>query len=129
MSIENAIYSRLSGYAGLSALVSTRIYPSLMPQDTTMPAVTYQRISGLPISLLSSDTDIIDARFQFSCFASTYDSGRAVVKQIRLALQRWSGTEATVTILDSLMENDTDLYDPDTMLHYPVVDFLISYRV
>ena len=44
--IEEAIYGALTAHAGLSALVDDRVYPMVLPQDATRPAVTYMRVSG-----------------------------------------------------------------------------------
>ena len=46
MAIEAGLYAHLVGSAGVTALVATRVYPLLVPQDATLPAIAYQRISG-----------------------------------------------------------------------------------
>ena len=46
MAIEAALYSLLTGNAGVSALLSTRIYPERHPAEApTLPAAAYQVIS------------------------------------------------------------------------------------
>ena len=40
MAIEELIFTRLSGFGGLTALVGTRIFPNRMPQDVIFPAVS-----------------------------------------------------------------------------------------
>jgi len=43
MSTETEVYAALSGDAGVTALVSTRIYPDVRPQDSAVPCVVYVR--------------------------------------------------------------------------------------
>jgi len=128
VAVEDAIYSRASGHAGLSALISTRIYPGLAPQDVTLPAVVYQRVSSVPESLLTADTDVIRDRFQFTVLASSYESAVNVGIQIRSALQRWQGIESSVTIEDSYLLNEIDLYEDETEVFQKVIDFEILHR-
>ncbi len=128
MSINRAIYSRLSTFVGLSTLVSARIYPMTAPQDVLMPYVTYQRISTVKIGLLSSDTDISEPRYQIDVYANTHLSCRDVADQIILAMQRWQGVESSVTILDVTIENDSDNYDNELKSYNSSVDVIISHR-
>lgn len=43
MSAETLLYAALSGAAGVTALVSTRIYPNVRPQDSAVPCIVYDR--------------------------------------------------------------------------------------
>lgn len=128
MSIEESLFTRLSTHAGLSALVSARIYPLILPQKPTLPAVTYTRVSGERVSAMGADTVIARPRFQVSCFASTYASARAVAAQVRAALQRWRGTVGGVVIQDSFIESEIDLYEDDTKLYHTALDFEIIHE-
>ena len=49
MSAESALYAALSGLPGLTALVSTRIYPDVIPEDAAMPAVVTARTGTEPV--------------------------------------------------------------------------------
>ncbi len=112
--VEQAIYDRLSNYAGLTALVSTRIYPMVLPQNPTYPAVRYQRISGTRLSAIDVDIGIAQPRFQVDCYAETYLGVKSLFTEVRGALQRWTGTHSGVVVLDSRMEGgDRDFYEDD----------------
>ena len=43
MSAETELYAALSGDAGLTAVVSGRIYPDFLAQEISLPALVYQR--------------------------------------------------------------------------------------
>ena len=128
MTIESVIFDRLSTHAGLSALVSTRVYPGgKMPQNTEYPALTYGWVSSERISAMGSDTGIVRARLQVDVWAETYLSVRATAVQVRAALKRWSTTTG-VTIDDIFMLNDLDLDEPLADLRHAAIDFELIYR-
>ncbi len=128
MSIEDAIFDRLDNYAGLSALVASRIYPVNAPQNATKPYVTYNRISGVRESLLATDTDIATPRFQISAWSDDRDEVVSVAAQIRGAFQRYSGTNAGIVIMDSYLVNDVDLYEFEPKMYQVAIDFEIWHR-
>lgn len=128
MTLEQALYSYLSTYAGLTALVSTRIYPVTMPQGVTYPAVTYTRISAPRIHAMGRDTGLASPRVQVDCWGSSYSSVKGVAAQVRAALQDFSGLmggAGGVTVQRAFIEGDRDLYESDTQTHRTSMDFII----
>ena len=96
-----------------------------------MPAVTYQRVDGDRESGMTAEHGMAHPRIQVDSWAATYAGVKAVATQVRGALQRYAGTVAGVTILDSFLERDTDLYEPGTggVDYYRVsMDYLIWHR-
>jgi len=112
----------------VSALIGLRLYPGLAPQNVGYPAVVYQRISAVPESLMTDDTDILRERFQMTVLAEDYATASATAIQVKAAFQRWQGTEASVIVEDSFLSGDIDLYNPDTELHQRAIDFEIVHR-
>jgi hypothetical protein len=102
--IEEDIYTALSGFAGLSALVSTRIYPKRAPQGATFPHVVYQRVSGARITNLDTES-IQNPRYQFDCWSTSYDEAKAVAVQLEAALVASSVTAIPLSDRDD--EDDT----------------------
>lgn len=98
MTLEEALYTHLSGYAGLTALVSTRIYPDEMPQGCAKPAVVYQRIDTPREYTHDGPAHLAHPRFQFTAWAlpsataSGSTTAKAVADQIRAALDGYTGT-------------------------------------
>jgi hypothetical protein len=129
VSAAEAVYSRLSGYSGLTNLVSTRIYPTHLPQDVTLPAVTYTLISAGRESALSTDTGDVRARVRVTTWSDDPSPLEAmnVMDQVRAALKRFRGTAGTVTVKAIYMMNENAFYDFDTRTHYIASDFEINY--
>lgn len=132
--IARAIRTRLAAYSGLTALVSTRIYTVQAPQSATVPFVTVQALSTRRFSAMGADTGDAVSRVQVSAWADKYDNAttgvRQVAAQIVAALQRYSGTSASVTISDVFVEGESDQYDPDprTGIYHVPIDAMVWHK-
>lgn len=54
--VERAIYAKLTGDSGVSALVSTRVHESLAPAGATRPYIVFYNASGLHPAETPRDT-------------------------------------------------------------------------
>ena len=128
MSIEEHVHTRLTGYAGLSTLVGSKVYAQEIPQDTTEPACAYQVISKNYTPAMGANADVKRIRLQVTGFAVDYKSMKALELQIINALDRYSGTENSVTVDAAFFDGATDFFDSDFGIHQTNVDFIIHYR-
>lgn len=130
--VEQGLVSYLNGYAGLTALVSTRVYPYMVPQGATLPCVTYQRIDT-PRSLTHGDSGatgtLARPRFQLNAWAATLSEAMAIAYQLRAALNGKRGSIGTapyaVTVRAILVDNEMQDYEPETELYRVICDYLI----
>ncbi len=98
--LEEALYSLLAASA-------TRVYPQRLPQDASLPAVVYTRISGGGEYTLTGEIDSYYSTWQLSVWASTYTAALTLAATIRAALTAYSGGVLRhIAILD-----ESDLYD------------------
>lgn len=125
---EEAVFARLQAVSGVTDLVGVRVYPQLLPQRATKPAVTYQRISADRESAMGADIDLVWARMQISSWAATYSEAKALARQVRLALQRWGGTAAGVVVDEVFILNEIDRYEDEVEIHRVIQDFKMWYR-
>lgn len=132
MTVATVLRARLVGFAGLSALVGTRVHPIAAPQNSAVPFVTYRRISALRYSGYGEDVGIVSARYQIDCISASYDVAWQVIDQVRLALQRWKSPLATPEIIDVFCEDDRDLPFEPAVQPVPLFgasfDFMVHYR-
>ena len=126
--IAQALYTRLSGYSGLTSLVSTRIYPNVLPQGVTYPAVSYHRVSTVRNSAMGSDIGVASPRFQLDAWGATYSDALSVKAQLKSAMERWTGTVDSVEVLDTYIMNEYDLYDSTVPIHRILIDVEINHR-
>lgn len=108
--VEAALVARLMATAGLVALVGSRVYPQVVPQDAAMPALAYQRISEMPQYSHSGFSALSRTRFQITAEAGTMATVKAVAQQVRIALRGVTWTFGTVDVLASFIETSTDGY-------------------
>ncbi len=128
-SIDTALYTRLSGFANLAALVGTRIYPAPIPDNPTYPLITVQEISGIRGYVYGPNQDgSVRARFQMDSWAENSTGVRAVAEQVRLALSAYRGTSDTIVIDLITIDNEQKLYDDDADLHRVIQDYIVHYR-
>lgn len=129
-SIEEAIYNRATTFAGLSALISTRAYHYERPDGATHPHVVFWQVSAIRESASGSDLGICHGRWQFDVWAATAANARAVGKQVRLAFERWRGTDGSVTVQDSFVENEMDLAEEpiEEREYHRMLEFVIHHE-
>jgi hypothetical protein len=81
------VYNILSNASDLTALVSTRLNPLRIPQESAFPAIAYNLVSVIasPTNTSHSRTDF--ARVQVSSFGATFASATEVAAQVRAAFE------------------------------------------
>jgi hypothetical protein len=125
--VEEAIYNRATTFAGISALIGTRAYPLQLPQQPTLPALTYTRISNERVSAMGADATVARARIQLSAWGATFTSAKTLAKQILSGFQRFKGTFAGIVIHDCFILNEIDLYDSDALIYQVITDIDVIY--
>ena len=114
MSAETELYAALSGRAGLTALVSTRIYPDAIPEGEPLPAVVYIRSSTVPTYTIGGSLVCEDAHFMITAWAESRTNAEAVADQVAAALissenpalDRSGGFDAETGLFAASIETD-----------------------
>ena len=126
MNTDESLYARLSTYAGLIALVGTRIYPMALPQTPTLPAVTYYRVNAPTDHLMGESASTIErAGYRIQCWGASYTVARAVAAQVIAALDAFAGIlgGAGGVRCWATRTNSLDLDDPETTWKRRILDF------
>ena len=133
MSYGSDLYTQLSGYAALAALVGTRIYPRQVRQPTEPPYLVTVKVSDVPVYSHQGYSHLRRIRQQVSVFAKTDASAEAVVAQLKLAMEAWPAANSSVQMCMMLEDYgllEEEAANPDgsgqSLLHNPV-DFLVYY--
>lgn len=115
LTLEEALYRRMSTYAELTALVSTRIYPNTIPQDATLPAVSYQKISSTSFLTQSGPSGWARSTIQISIAANDTDDKKIISEAVRHCWNGYAGTlelstaQAGITIGVARIDDRTDV--------------------
>lgn len=114
--LETKIYSALSGNATVAGKVGARIYPLVMPQDPTLPAITYQRTGAQQVNTLNGYADLEQAYIRISSWATRYDTAKELASDIHVTMD-------VATEFKGLLLDDSDGYDPNTGLFFVSQDY------
>lgn len=131
MNHGKAIYNILNSSSNVTNLVSSRIYPLRVPQNTSFPCITYQTISNVPINT-KSGFKTYQARTQVNAFANNYSSCHEVASAVRGALSDVIyGTYGDVVVqtikLVNQIDQEEDFADAEGIVHF-IMDFIITYN-
>ena len=128
MNIEQCISHYLEASTGIHDLIADRIYPVKMPQNPTLPALTYRVISGME----HHNIDVAYPRFQFNCWGESYSDAKALSVEVKEAFQRLKspiGSTSGKHIVQGVVLGEIDMtYDMDTALYGIFVDVRLIYR-
>ena len=129
MGARKAVYALISADSGVTALVSTRIYPTVLPQDKTLPALVYQRISGVePGQIDGQGRALVQGRIQVTALASEFGACAAILDAAREALLYQYGSIGGVEVVSIIRDIDgADDFDPDLQAYSQSMDFIVSY--
>jgi hypothetical protein len=108
MSIQEQLKTALSGVAG------GRIFPHIALEGVTKPYVTYFRLSVIPETTLSSGRPLENTIFQLDIYDKTAAGASATKDAVKAALDAWA--------VQSVIQSEQDLYEPDTRLHRVTMD-------
>lgn len=130
MRAEKVIYTLLTGDAGVAALVGARIYPGRLPQNTAMPALSYELVSSVdipPITALAGGV-LLRSRVQVTVLAKTYSDTKDVLEAARKALLFKSGLIAGVRVIGITRDLiGPDQRDDDLGLYLQGVDYMVTH--
>lgn len=127
--IDHAIYNLLSNDATVSGMVGSRIYAVVMPQEPTLPAIQYSRVSTFSRSYAHDGScKVAKSRFQFNCYAEDALEAKQLSEAVRILFHAYTGTVVGETIFNATVENELDLYDQDLTDYSAVLDIVFFHK-
>ena len=113
MSANKIVYNILSNNAALTALISTRLNPIRIPQESSFPAVSYQLVSEIPNPTKSGHSRTEFARVQVNAYGITLASTESVASAIRTAFEAVTLPNTFNNIKCQTIEYDGELQTAD----------------
>jgi hypothetical protein len=109
--IEEGLYAALTNTSGrVYGLVGTRVYPLTIPQEATLPAISYQRVSGPREPAHDGAMGIAQARIQVTITAEAYRTAKDVATSIRDLFPFQGILGGLVDVFVGEVENEVDGY-------------------
>lgn len=117
---EEGIVAKLLATATVTALVSSRIQPPPLDDDSTLPIITWQVISAVRPAVMDGPLGYVRKRIQLTCWATTYTGASSLAEAVRIALDGASGSIAVgddATFFHALiLEDEGDILEPSAGL-------------
>ncbi len=130
MRAEKVIYTLLGADVGVIALVGAKVYPSRIPQNTVMPAIVYEAISGHEITPIDAQAgyQLMRTRIQVTAMGKNYADVKNVIEAARVACLYKSGTIGGVKVLSITRDGmGPDLRDDALALYIQSIDFMVTH--
>ncbi len=128
MKIKTATAARLLAVAALKTIVGTRIYRGRLPQNQAVqpPHIIVWLLSKTPIYDHDGYSGLTDATLQISCFSRDPDEADSMAALVRTSMEAWPAESSDV---DSVfIEDESDGFEQDTLIHHVPLDVKISYH-
>ena len=109
--IDVAVFNKLGAAAGLTALVSSRIYARQAPQGAALPYVIFSHQGGGQVNM--EPVDRLELVYWIRAYAATQAAAGAIDDQISLALHRQALTATGWAHLGCQRESDQRLEERD----------------
>lgn len=113
MSVEAGLIAYLLADTDVSALVSTRIKPLQLAENTALPGITINRVSTSPVHKHNGKATEFRTRFQLDIWAETFSSAKALCTKVRLALDGYSGTMGAYRVDSVVLLDEVDDFEPE----------------
>jgi hypothetical protein len=129
---EAFLFQRLTSQTAVSQYIGTRVYPLLAPTGTPLPLVIYQRTAVERPQSLAGNVGNPVVTLQLTTYGTSYTSVKTIARAVRLAVDGWTGTTASVTIQRTTLQTESDgveLPQDDQMLPYYSVQQSYEFRI
>jgi len=128
--IETNLVELLLADATVTSIIADRLYPVLLPDESPLPAVTYQVISTTPLYALDGRINLTRYRIQIDVWAAwpNYAQAKTLAEAIRVVLDGYSGPQTDGSRIDSIIQaGATDLFEPGALLHRVMAEYIIQF--
>ena len=127
--IETILYTHLAGNVALAALVSNRIYPDMLPQDVTYPAIRYVVVDRVEVQVKPALATVrhVRARVQMDVYARSYAAAKTAAAALTVALYAFDRTK-NAAIVGTRVIDMRDSADDDSVIFSVSVDASITYN-
>lgn len=120
MALGEILFSRMTTEPTVSGLIGQRCYPLTLPQETPLPAVSYQA-EGWGDSQGSGALE--QNRVRVAGWATSYAGAIGLATALVTALDGYQAKSATPALIHMALENRQEIFEPETGLYGVVLDF------
>lgn len=121
--IQTGIFSLITGFTDVAALIATRVYPMTLPEAPTLPALSYQIVGGTSSPTFET-SGMQKLRVQFDAWGADPDSAANVRATLIKALNGFQGQLTDGTFLQNAdLQQQIDFFADDPRQYRCMVEF------
>lgn len=114
ITLGKAIYTILSGSTAVRSYVNTKIYPIIIPENTVLPCIVYERNSNVDYSRDGADlfTSVVD----ITILSNNYTEVINITSAVYTALNSYKGTVSGINIIDTRLNDIVETYAEESYI-------------
>jgi hypothetical protein len=125
--IQEGIVSLLSNSVAVTALVSTRTTPVVLPPNPQYPALTYTDISFVTDSLLQGPGPNAK-RVRLDCWGKSYADAKALQQAVHSVFDGFTGTLSDGTVVqETALSNEIDFFESDSRVYRCLTEYIFYF--
>ena len=127
MTLETALRTYTLADPAIATLVGTRMYARKLPQNPTLPAISFQRIATRRLHDMAGPDGLPRPRMQLTCWAMTPAGADDLAAVVRQRLDGYRGAWGAIDIGSCQCVGEQDLDDPETGRVAVAQDYMIQF--
>lgn len=112
--LNNCIYQLLTSNTGLTAIIGTKVFPLIIPQNTVLPAVVIER--DFTPEYTGDGRGLCESNIEITILSSSYNQSIEIATLIDDILDCYKGTVGDVHIVNCKMVSCDELYQEDSYI-------------
>lgn len=124
-SFEIGLRTFLLADATIAGLVSTRCYPTHLPQAPTLPALVYHKITGERTYHSGGADGLAGIRFQIDSYGESVEAAKGLAEAVRKRLSGYKGAAGSTEIYAGFLVDDSDNWDSELQTYRVSQDYTV----
>mgnify|MGYP003627568974 CR=1 FL=1 len=91
-------------------IIGTRIYPTVLPQNATLPAIVFDIFGGTPDDVLTGSSGSFRAVVDLECISTNHITSNDLAEQVRLVTQGYFGAMGDEQVNASRLFSRSETY-------------------
>lgn len=121
--ICQALYKYLTSKTDITNIVGNRIYPTILPQNCSYPAIVYSPIIANYDSALEGDTGFVRQTIQIVCHDATFKKARELSRIVKNHIQDFHGNMEGLIIEAVFIKSDFEM-NGNTTVRFETDEFM-----
>lgn len=128
MILEEAIKTKLSASATITAVVSSRIYYMNLPDNATFPAVSFQRVGTARDYTMTDTVQMAEATIQVDSWSQNIYQAVTLGDEVRKVLDGFRGTVGDIKFERFVQQNELDLPELEGTLYRRMQTYRVIFQ-